>query len=132
MSPDDGRVVSNFITQCLVNQPMTVYGDGRQTRSFCFVDDLVNGLIKLMLSDFNDPINLGNPEEVEILELCNIISELLSVEQQINFLPLPQDDPVRRCPDISLANETLGWKPTTSLKEGLIPTIQWFKEVINE
>lgn len=132
MALDDGRVVSNLIVQALRKQPLTIYGDGSQTRSFCFVDDLVEGLIRLMNSDYNDtPVNLGNPHEVTILELANIVNEMAGEKQPIMHKPLPQDDPTRRCPDITLAKRVLNWLPTTHLKDGLEKTLKYFTEKIS-
>ena len=129
MHPNDGRVVSNFIVQALKNEPITVYGDGTQTRSFCYVDDMVEGIIKMMNSpdDFTGPVNLGNPEEYRIIDLAKKIIDLTGSRSKIVFKPLPQDDPKRRCPDITLAKEKLGWEPRTPIEEGLKKTIEWFK-----
>jgi len=128
MHPNDGRVVSNFILQALQNKPITIYGDGSQTRSFCYVDDMIEGLIRLMNTpdSFTGPINLGNPEEVSILELAETIIELTGSKSQLVFMPLPQDDPKRRCPDITLAKTVLQWEPRTPLREGLKKTIDYF------
>jgi UDP-glucuronate decarboxylase len=128
MHPNDGRVVSNFILQALRNKPITIYGDGSQTRSFCYVDDMIEGLIRLMntLDSFTGPVNLGNPEEVSILELAETIIELIGSKSQLVFMPLPQDDPKRRCPDITLAKTVLQWEPRTPLREGLKKTIDYF------
>jgi nucleoside-diphosphate-sugar epimerase len=128
MRPDDGRVVPTFIKQALANKPITVFGDGKQTRSFCFVKDEVAGLIALMESDYSLPVNIGNPSEITILEFAKKIVELCNSKSQIDFKPLPKDDPVRRKPDISLAKEKLGWEPKVSLEEGLKKTINWFNE----
>jgi UDP-glucuronate decarboxylase len=132
MHPNDGRVVSNFIVQALKGEPLTVYGDGSQTRSFCYVDDLIEGLVRLMASppELTGPINLGNPEEFTILELAELVRELTGSRSPIVFRPLPQDDPVRRCPDISRARTLLGWEPKTPLREGLVQTIAWFRRVL--
>lgn len=128
MHPNDGRVVSNFILQALRGEPITIYGDGSQTRSFCYVDDMVDGLIRLMSSpdDLTGPINLGNPEEISILELATEIIELANSPSGIAFRPLPVDDPRQRKPDITLAKEKLGWSPWTSLKDGLERTVAYF------
>jgi UDP-glucuronate decarboxylase len=128
MSADDGRVVSNFITQSLKGRHLTIYGDGSQTRSFCYVDDLIEGIRSLMSTDndFTGPVNLGNPVEVTILDLSKQIRELTDCQANPIFLKLPSDDPVRRKPDISLAQEKLGWKPTISLEDGLKATIDYF------
>ena len=131
MHPNDGRVVSNFILQALRNDPITVFGDGSQSRSFCYVDDLIEGLIKLMntLDDFIGPINLGNPSEISMLELAEKILKITHSKSKVVFKPLPQDDPVRRCPDITLAKETLNWQPKLGLEEGLGRTIEYFKSL---
>ena len=133
MNPSDGRVVSNFIVQALRGENITIYGDGKQTRSFQYVDDLVEGMIRMMNSDkdFLGPVNLGNPNEFTMIELASKIIELTGSSSQIIHLPLPQDDPKQRQPDISLAKEKLGgWEPTMQLKEGLSKTIAYFKEII--
>tara|TARA_B100000963_G_scaffold361645_1_gene398377 strand:+ start:858 stop:1793 length:936 start_codon:yes stop_codon:yes gene_type:complete len=133
MNPYDGRVVSNFIVQALKNEDITIYGKGNQTRSFQYVDDLVEGMIRMMNSrdDFYGPINIGNPDEFTILELAKKIIKLTSSESKIIFMPLPQDDPMQRKPEISLAkNELNGWKPNIKLEEGLLKTIEYFKSVI--
>ena len=132
MDKDDGRVVSNFIVQALQGDDITVYGDGSQTRSFCFVDDLVEGLISLMESDYSRPVNLGNPDEYNMLEFANLIKERINTNSNILFKSLPEDDPKRRCPDITLAKEILNWKPQISLIQGLDKTIEWYRELINE
>ncbi len=129
MAINDGRVVSNFIVQALRGEPLSVYGDGTQTRSFCYVDDLVEGVVRMMNTEgTTGPINLGNPEEFTILELAETIIRLTNSPSRIEFRPLPPDDPVRRQPDISLAREVLGWSPKVGLEEGLKRTIAWFKE----
>ena len=130
MDPKDGRVVSNFIVQALEDKPLTVYGDGSQTRSFCYVGDLVDGLLRLMNSDFNKPLNLGNPQESTILELAECVRELIGTEVQIKYEELPVDDPHRRCPDITLAKEILDWAPHTDLNQGLVQTIDWFRSLV--
>ncbi len=124
---DDGRVVPNFINQALKNKPITVNGDGKQTRSFCYVSDLVDGIYKLMLSKINDPVNIGNPEEHTILEFAEIINRLAKSKSRIVFKPLPADDPHVRCPDISKAKKELGWGPKIGLIGGLKKTIEWYK-----
>lgn len=131
MQFDDGRVVSNFIVQALRGEPITIYGNGSQTRSFCFVDDLVEGLIRLMSSesDFLGPVNLGNPTEFTILELANQVLTRVESKSELRNLPLPADDPSQRQPDISLARARLGWEPTISLADGLPPTIAYFRSV---
>jgi len=129
MAVDDGRVVSNFIVQALKGDPLTVYGDGSQTRSFCYVSDLIEGLARLMNADgFIGPVNLGNPGEFTILELAEKVLKLTKSRSRIVHSALPEDDPVRRCPDISLAGEALAWKPKVVLDEGLPPTIAYFRE----
>jgi UDP-glucuronate decarboxylase len=131
MLPDDGRVVSNFIVQALNGEPLTVFGDGEQTRSFCYVDDLVTGLISLMRTtdDVTGPINLGNPGEFTMVELATKVLELVDSGSELKFMPLPEDDPVRRRPDITRARELLEWSPTISLDEGLARTIAYFREL---
>ncbi|MHC4105968.1 MAG: UDP-glucuronic acid decarboxylase family protein [Planctomycetota bacterium] len=134
MYPNDGRVISNFIVQALRGEPITVYGDGRQTRSFCYVDNLIDGLIKLMDSsdDFTGPVNLGAPEESAILDLAKRIIDLTGSKSKIVYEPLPNDDPVRRCPDISIAKEKLDWRPTVPLAEGLKKTVDYFSLLLNK
>ena len=131
MLPDDGRVVSNFIVQALNGEPLTVFGDGAQTRSFCYVDDLVTGLISLMgtSDDVTGPINLGNPGEFTMIELATKVLELVDSGSELKYLPLPEDDPTRRRPDITRARELLGWSPTISLDEGLARTIAYFRDL---
>jgi UDP-glucuronate decarboxylase len=131
MDPNDGRVVSNFIVQAIKGENITIYGDGRQTRSFCYVDDLVDGMIRLMESEtgFTGPCNIGNPGEFTMLELAEKIIELTGSKSKLTFKPLPQDDPNRRKPDITLAKEKLGWEPKTGLDDGLSKTIEYFKGV---
>ena len=132
MHPNDGRVVSNFIVQALMSEPITIYGDGSQTRSFCYVDDMVNALVGLMNTsdDFTGPMNLGNPGEFTILELAELVLEMTNSKSEIVFKPLPQDDPVRRQPDISLAKEKLGWTPKIKLQDGLVKTIEYFDHLL--
>jgi UDP-glucuronate decarboxylase len=132
MHPNDGRVVSNFIVQALKGQNITIYGDGLQTRSFCYVVDLVDGLLKLMDSpdNFTGPVNLGSPAEIAILELARKIVELTGSKSEIVYKPLPQDDPRQRQPEISLAKEKLAWEPETKLEEGLRKTIEYFGAII--
>ncbi len=132
MHPNDGRVVSNFIVQALLNRPVTIYGDGSQTRSFCYVDDLVDLMIRFMDSDdsFTGPMNAGNPGEFTILELAEKVIEFTDSKSDIVFKPLPSDDPRRRKPDISLARERLGWEPVTPLDQGLKKTIEYFDEYL--
>jgi UDP-glucuronate decarboxylase len=128
MAADDGRVVSNFIVQALRGEPITIYGDGSQTRSFCYVDDLVSGLIALMDNQAGEvgPVNLGNPGEFTMLELADLVLELTGSSSEIEFRPLPQDDPRQRQPDISKAKSVLGWEPSIALREGLSKTIEYF------
>ncbi len=134
MHPHDGRVVSNFIMQALRNEDITIFGQGEQTRSFCYVDDLVDGLIKMMDSPqgFTGPVNLGNPQESSILELAETIIELTGSSSSLIHKELPQDDPRRRKPDIGLAKEKLDWAPSVPLKEGLIKTISYFEDLLSE
>ena len=124
---DDGRVISNFIVQALRNKRITIYGDGSQTRSFCYVEDLINGMILLMDSEYQKPMNIGNPNEFSILEIANIIKDLINPELKFEYKALPQDDPKQRKPSIQLAKEILNWEPKVELKEGLIKSINWFK-----
>ena len=132
MAPDDGRVVSNFIVQALRGEDITVFGDGSQTRSFCYVDDMIDGLIRMMGTPkgFLGPVNLGNPAEFTILELAEILIRMTGSPSKIVFKPLPQDDPTQRKPDITLAQKKLGWQPRVPLKEGLAKTIEYFRGVI--
>jgi len=132
MHPNDGRVVSNFIVQALKGEDITVYGDGKQTRSFCYVDDMIDGLIRLMNTgeDFTGPVNIGNPEEYSILQLAEAIIRLTGSKSRIVFKPLPPDDPKQRCPDITLARKVLNWQPTTPLEEGLKRTIEYFRNLL--
>jgi UDP-glucuronate decarboxylase len=134
MHPNDGRVVSNFIVQALQNQEITIYGDGSQTRSFQYVDDLLEGMIRMMRTgdQITGPVNLGNPAEFTILELAKMIIAMTGSKSEISFLPLPQDDPIQRRPDISLAKEMLdGWKPKVELEAGLEKTIAYFDQLLN-
>jgi len=132
MHPNDGRVVSNFIMQALTNQAISIYGDGSQTRSFCFVDDLIEAFLLFMETpdDFTGPLNLGNPEEFTILELATLVIKLTGSKSKIVHKPLPEDDPTQRCPDISLAKKKLGWNPQCSLEKGLMRTIPYFEQFI--
>jgi UDP-glucuronate decarboxylase len=132
MHPEDGRVVSNFIIQALQNKDITVYGDGQQTRSFCYVDDLVEGLMRLMNTgeDVTGPVNLGNPNEFTIKQLAEMVIELTNSSSKIINHPLPEDDPKQRCPDIGLAQELLAWRPTVQLRQGLTKTIQYFDQLL--
>ena len=127
MQPDDGRVVSNFIVQALEDKAITIYGDGNQTRSFCYVDDLIQAMILTMNSDYKMPINIGNPNEFTINQLANIIQKKISSDLKIVYKPLPEDDPIQRCPDISKAKKILGWEAKISLEEGLDKTIDYFR-----
>ena len=132
MHPNDGRVVSNFVVSALKGESLTVYGDGSQTRSFCYVSDLIEGLLALMNSspDVTGPINLGNPGEFTIAELADLVIEMTDTSAGVTYLPLPTDDPTRRQPDITRANEQLQWSPTVSLREGLMPTIEYFRAAV--
>jgi UDP-glucuronate decarboxylase len=129
LNKNDGRVVSNFIIQALENKPITIYGNGTQTRSFCYVDDMVNGLIKLMDSDYNMPVNIGNPNEITIQELASMIINLTKSSSKIINLDLPQDDPKKRNPNITKAKTILQWQPQINLENGLIKTIEYFKNL---
>lgn len=131
MHPKDGRVVSNFIVQALRGDPITIYGEGHQTRSFCFVDDLIDGLVLLMgTTSFTGPVNIGNPVEFQIIDLARMVLQMTGSKSELVFKPLPQDDPRQRKPDISLAQKTLGWSPKIALEEGLSRTIDYFQKVL--
>ena len=130
MDPNDGRVISNFIMQCIRNNNLTIYGDGNQTRSFCYVDDLIEGMIKAMQNQHNGPINLGATKEFKIKELAKLITDKINPNASFTNEKLPKDDPIQRKPDISLAVKELGWRPKISLEEGLDKTISWFKKYI--
>jgi len=132
MHPDDGRVISNFVMQALRNEPITIFGDGLQTRSFCYVEDMVEGIVRMMNGPdaFVGPVNLGNPGEYSMLELAESIVQLTGSRSRLEFKPSPMDDPRRRQPDIRLAKEKLGWEPVTDLQEGLEKTISYFKEIL--
>lgn len=134
MHPGDGRVVSNFIVQALKNEPITIFGDGQQTRSFCFVDDLIDGFLALMKSEpnFTGPVNLGNPGEFTVLQLAELVIEKTGSKSKLLQLPLPQDDPLQRKPDISLARESLGWEPKINLSDGLDATIDYFRFILGK
>jgi len=134
MHPNDGRVVSNFIVQALKGEPITVYGDGKQTRSFCYVDDMIEGFVRLMGSpdDFTGPVNLGNPGEFTILDLAQKIIALIGSKSKIVQKPLPSDDPLQRQPDITLARDRLGWEPKTALDQGLVKTISYFEQLLQK
>jgi UDP-glucuronate decarboxylase len=127
MNSNDGRIISNMVIQALKSQPVTVYGDGNQTRSFCYVSDTVRGLVSLMNSDFFGPVNIGNPRETTVMAIAEKIMELTGSKSTIVFKPLPEDDPQRRCPDISRAKQVLSWEPCVNLEDGLKKTIDWFK-----
>ena len=132
MQKNDGRVISNFIIQALNNKPLTIYGDGSQTRSFCYVDDLITGLIKFMneTEDFTGPLNLGNDLELSISEIANKVIQLSSSNSSIKYLDSLPDDPIQRRPDLSLANQAIGWNPSTKIDEGILLTIEYFKAII--
>jgi UDP-glucuronate decarboxylase len=132
MHPNDGRVVSNFIVQALKGEPITIYGEGKQTRSFCYVDDLIDALVGLMDTPdgFTGPINLGNPVEFEIRELAELAIKLAGSKSKLSFKPLPSDDPTQRQPDISLARKVLRWEPGTQLEAGLLKTIAYFDKLL--
>ena len=132
MHPNDGRVVSNFIVQALKNAPITIFGDGTQTRSFCYVDDLIEGVVRLMASpdELVGPVNLGNPHEFTMLQLAEKVIDLTGSSSSLTFAPLPSDDPTQRRPDIGLARERLRWEPATSLEAGLAPTIAYFEDLL--
>ena len=134
MDINDGRVVSNFIVQCLQNKPLTVYGDGKQTRSLCYVDDLLEGMVRMMEADddFIGPVNLGNPEEYTVGDIAALIKALTGSEAAVTYHPLPADDPTQRRPDITLAGEKLAWRPKIGAKEGLKQTIEYFRRVLGE
>lgn len=132
MDQNDGRVISNFIIQALKNEDITIYGDGSQTRSFCYVDDLLDGMVKFMESaeELKGPVNMGNPVEFTIKELAELVLKLTASKSKLIYTPLPEDDPLQRQPDISLARKNLNWEPTVPLEEGLVKTIEYFKSVI--
>ena len=131
MRTHDGRAIPNFITQALKGEEITVFGDGSQTRSFCYISDMVEGIYRLMFSDYNLPVNLGNPNEMSILDLAKVIIKLTKTKSKIRFLPLPQDDPKVRQPDISTARKELGWEPKVPLEKGLKETIKYFRSVLD-
>jgi dTDP-glucose 4,6-dehydratase len=128
LQEDDGRAISNFIKQALSGTPLTVYGDGSQTRSFCYVSDQIDGIVKLASSDYADPVNIGNPDERTILDIARIIQRMTGTSAALEFHPLPQDDPMQRCPDIMRARQVLGWEPKVPLEEGVAQTIRWFQD----
>jgi dTDP-glucose 4,6-dehydratase len=130
LHPMDGRVISNFMVQALRGEPLTIYGDGSQTRSFCYVDDLIDGIVRLSRSDEHMPVNIGNPVEFTILECAQAVLEATGSKSELRFLELPQDDPTRRCPDITRARTLLGWEPKVSLQEGLAKSLEFFKSKV--
>lgn len=130
MRATDGRVISNMLNQALLGKPLTIYGDGRQTRSFCYVDDLVEGLLKLVESDYTMPVNMGNPNEISMRELAETISRIFDVPLNVEYCELPKDDPTRRQPDITVAKNILGWEPSTTLEDGLKATHAYFRRLI--
>lgn len=132
MRPRDGRVVSNFIVQALMGEPITIYGDGSQTRSFCYVEDEVRGFLALLDSDVHDPVNIGNPQEFTVRELAELVLEVLNADNEIVHEPLPVDDPAQRRPDITRAKELLGWEPRVELRQGIERTAEWFAKVLHE
>ncbi len=132
MREDDGRVVPTFIVKALKNEPLPIFGDGSQTRSFCYISDLVEGIACLLDSDYYEPVNLGNPAEFKVIELAQIIKELTGTSSEFIYRPLPQDDPKRRCPDITRAKKVLGWSPRVELREGLKNLIDWYRTELNE
>ena len=134
MHPNDGRVVSNFIVQALKGEDITIYGDGSQTRSFCYVDDLIEAMVRMMDSEkgFTGPINTGNPVEFTMLQLAELVLKLVGGKSKLVFRPLPSDDPRQRQPDISLAKDKLGWEPKVALEDGLKETIAYFRKLLNE
>ena len=131
MDPYDGRVVSNFIRQALRQEPITIYGTGEQTRSFCYIDDLIRGIVAMGMSTHSGPINLGNPKENNLLELAEMVVSILGSQSKIEFLPLPEDDPQRRNPDITLARTTLEWEPVVSLEQGIAKTANWISRILD-
>jgi dTDP-glucose 4,6-dehydratase len=132
LRPADGRVISNFMVQALRGEALTVYGEGRQTRSFCYVDDLIEGIYRLSRSDYHEPVNIGNPEEYTILECATVVLEVTDSRSELVFMDLPQDDPVRRRPDIALARRTLDWQPRIGLRDGLNRSLSYFQECLTE
>ena len=132
MLPEDGRVVSNFIVQALKCEPLTIYGEGNQTRSFCYVDDLIDGLVRLMDCNYDKPVNIGNPEEFKIIQLAELIRKEINPNLKFIKKKLPQDDPKRRKPDIELAKNKLNWLPKTSLEDGLKLTINYFRKSLSK
>jgi dTDP-glucose 4,6-dehydratase len=131
MRADDGRLIPSLVTKALLGEPMPVYGDGSQTRSLCYVDDLVGGLLQMMTSDLPGPINLGNAEERSVVEIAEAVRAAAGSRSELAFLPAREDDPVRRCPELKAADLLLDWRPETPLSEGLDKTVAWFKERLN-
>jgi dTDP-glucose 4,6-dehydratase len=131
LHPSDGRVISNFMMQALRGEPLTIYGDGKQTRSFCYVDDLIEGILRLSRSSEHLPVNIGNPGEFTILECAQVVLEVTGSKSELRFEPLPQDDPTRRCPDITKARTLLGWEPQIQLKQGLQKSLDFFRGKIH-
>jgi dTDP-glucose 4,6-dehydratase len=131
LQANDGRVISNFMRQALHGEPLTVYGDGSQTRSFCYVSDEIEGILRLAKSREHGPVNIGNPNEFTILDCAHLVLKVTRSKSRIVFAPLPQDDPKQRCPDISLARAVLGWEPKIQLEEGLVLSLPYFREVTN-
>jgi len=130
MRSNDGRVVPTFITQALGGEDITVFGDGRQTRSFCFVEDEIEGIWRLMNTDYHEPVNIGNPGEFNMLELAEMVLDITASKSKITYKPLPRDDPRQRCPDITLAKKLLRWEPKVELRDGLRKTVEWFREAV--
>jgi dTDP-glucose 4,6-dehydratase len=130
LQPSDGRVISNLMMQALRGEPLTIYGDGSQTRSFCYVDDLIEGILRLSRSDEHLPVNIGNPDEFTILECAQVVLDVTGAKSELRFEDLPEDDPIRRCPDITKARELLGWEPRITFKEGLEKSLEFFKSKI--
>jgi dTDP-glucose 4,6-dehydratase len=127
MRPHDGRAIPTFVPQALKNLPITIFGNGSQTRSFCYVSDLVEGIYKLLMFDINDPINIGNPHEMTIKQMAEIVLKVTGSNSELVYKPLPEDDPKVRQPDISRAKKLLGWEPEVGLEQGLMKTVEWFK-----
>jgi dTDP-glucose 4,6-dehydratase len=126
LRPDDGRVIPTLVTQAIRGEPLTIHGDGAQTRSFCYVTDLIDGVVRLMRADVHEPVNLGNPEEIRVIDLARLILEITGSRSALVHRPRPEDDPTRRCPDISRARSLLGWEPRVALRDGLKQTLDWF------
>jgi len=133
MHPNDGRVVSNFIMQALQNQDITIYGDGKQTRSFCYVNDLIDAMVRMMGTpdEITGPVNIGNPQEHTMLELAEMILGITGSRSRVVFKPLPQDDPTQRRPDLGRAKKILGWEPTTGIQDGLVKTVEYFESLLS-